>query len=152
MPKNDVKYHLAQLNIATMKYAKDSAEMKEFMDALEAINLLAESSEGFKWRLKDETGNATDYTMFDEKTIVNMSVWQDVESLKRYVYKSGHAYYIGRRKDWFEMPAQAHTVLWWVAAGHKPTISEAEERLNHLREHGPTQHAFTFKQAFEASE
>ena len=143
-------YHLAQLNIATIKYPKESEEMKEFMDALDGINLLAECSPGFVWRLKDDTGNATDYTMFDDETLANMSVWHDMASLHKYVYKSGHTHYIGRRKEWFEMPAEAHMVLWWVPAGHEPTIEEAAERLLHLRMHGPSAHAFTFKQAYDA--
>ncbi len=143
-------YHLAQLNVAVMKYAKDGPELKEFMDALDGINLLAECSPGFIWRLKDETGNATDMNIFDDKTLPNMSVWADMESLHKYVYRSGHTHYLGRRKEWFEMPSEAHTVLWWVPQGHKPTLEEAAERLTYLRENGPTAHAFTFKQAFDS--
>ena len=142
------KYHLAQLNVGIMRAPQDSPEMAEFMNALDAINLLAESSPGFVWRLKDETGNATSISVFDDDTLVNMSVWEDRESLFKYVYNSGHTHYIGRRKEWFEMPTEAHMVLWWVPKGHIPTPEEAKERLLHLREHGPTEHAFTFKKYF----
>lgn len=142
-------FHLAQLNIGTMVADRDSEQMAEFMNALDAINLLAETTPGFVWRLKDETGNATEISVFDDDTLVNMSVWEDRESLYSYVYKSGHTHYIGRRKEWFKMPAEAHMVLWWVPAGHQPTPEEAKERLMHLREHGPTDYAFTFKQFFD---
>lgn len=143
------KYHLAQLNIGTMVAPQNSEEMAEFMNALDAINLLAESTPGFVWRLKDESGNATGISVFDDDTLVNMSVWEDRDSLYGYVYKSGHTHYIGRRKEWFKMPLAPHMVLWWVPAGHEPTPEEAKERLMHLRENGPTAHAFTFKQFFE---
>lgn len=149
-PKQQAQqYHLVQLNIGTMRGPQDSAEMAEFMNALDAINLLAESSPGFVWRLKDETGNAASISVFDDDTLVNMSMWQDRDSLFKYVYNSGHTHYIGRRKEWFEMPTAPHMVLWWIPAGHTPTPEEAKQRLFHLREHGPTAYAFTFKQHFE---
>lgn len=154
MPHDDIstpkqaRFHLAQLNVGIMRAPQDSPEMAEFMDALDAINLLAESSPGFVWRLKDESGNATAISVFDDNTLVNMSVWEDRDSLFRYVYKSGHTHYLGRRKEWFEMPKEAHMVLWWVPVGHEPTPEEAKARLMHLREHGPTEHAFTFKRYF----
>ncbi len=144
-------YHLAQLNIAEMRFAADSDGMAEFMNALDAINLLAETSPGFVWRLKEESGNATQIKMFNDNTIVNMSVWEDKDSLFNYVYKSGHTHYIGRRKEWFEMPTEAHMVLWWVPVGHIPTVEEAEARLIDLRENGPNERAFTFKKYFSAS-
>lgn len=154
MPHDDIsqpqprRFQLAQLNIGTMRAPQDSPEMAEFMNALDAINLLAESSPGFVWRLKDETGNATDIDAFGDDILVNMSVWTDRDSLFKYVYKSGHTHYLGRRKEWFEMPAEAHMVLWWVPVGHEPTVEEAKERLLHLRAHGPSEHAFTFKSHF----
>lgn len=143
------QYHLAQLNIGTMVAPQDSPEMAEFMNALDAINLLAETTPGFVWRLKDDSGNATSISAFDDDTLVNMSVWEDRDSLFGYVYRSGHTHYIGRRKEWFKMPTEPHMVLWWVPAGHAPTLEEAKARLMHLRTHGPTPHAFTFKQFFE---
>jgi hypothetical protein len=143
------KYHLAQLNIAEMRFAADSKDMAEFMNALDAINLLAETSPGFVWRLQDEIGNATQIKMFNDTTIVNMSVWEDRDSLFHYVYKSGHTHYIGRRKEWFEVPLEAHMVLWWVPVGHIPTVEEAKARLMYLRENGPSETAFTFKKFFD---
>lgn len=145
------EFHLAQLNIATIKYPKDSPEMVEFIDALDEINALAEASDGFVWRMKDESGNAMSFTLFDEDTLPNMSVWQDRESLFNYVYKSAHTHYLARRKEWFQMPKEGTMVLWWVPAGHQPTLEEAAKRLMYLREHGPSLQAFTFKRAFDPS-
>lgn len=141
-------FHLAQLNVGRIKYPQDSAEMADFVGALDAINLLAEQSDGFVWRLKDDSGNAMSFNIFDENTLPNMSVWRDRDSLFKYVYKTGHAHYLGRRKEWFHMPTEGHMVLWWVPAGHRPTLEDAAERLNYLRDHGPTPMAFTFKRAF----
>jgi len=155
MPRSDrpegydpKEFQLAQLNVGQIKYPQDSAEMADFVDALDAINLLAEKSEGFVWRLKDDSGNAMSFNIFDEDTLPNMSVWRDRDSLFKYVYKSGHAHYLARRKEWFHMPTEGHMVLWWVPAGHQPTLEEAAERLSYLRDQGPTPMAFTFKRAF----
>jgi quinol monooxygenase YgiN len=150
-PHPETNFHLAQLNIATIKYPKDSPEMADFIGALDEINALAESSEGFVWRMKDESGNAMSYTLFDDETLPNMSVWRDRKSLFDYVYTSAHTHYLARRKEWFKMPKEGTMVLWWVPAGHEPSLEEAAKRLLYLREHGPTAQAFTFKKAFDVS-
>jgi len=144
-------YHLAQLNIATMKYAKDSTDMAEFIGALDEINALAEASEGFIWRLKDDDGNAMSYTFENERTLPNMSVWRDRESLFAFTYKTAHTHFLARRTEWFEMPMKNHMVLWWVPAGHQPTLAEAAQRLDYLREYGPGPQAFTFKHGFDVA-
>ena len=79
-----------------------------------------------------------------------MSVWQDADSLHDFVYRTAHAPIMARRKEWFERMTEAYQVLWWIPAGHEPSVEEADERLTHLREHGPTEFAFTFKQQFPA--
>jgi len=145
------EFHLAQLNVAKIKYPKDSPEMAEFVEALDEINALAEASDGFVWRMKDDSGNAMSYTLFDDETLPNVSVWCARESLFDYVYKSAHTHYLARRKEWFLMPTEGTMVLWWVPKGHQPTLEEAAKRLEYLREHGPTLQAFTFKQAFDPS-
>ncbi|WP_417451205.1 DUF3291 domain-containing protein [Kordiimonas sp.] len=142
------QYHLAQLNVGKILYAQDSEEMSGFVNALDEINALAEATPGFVWRLKGDAGNAMDYTVIDDETLVNMSVWKDRDSLFGYVYRSAHTAFLARRKEWFHMPTEGHMVLWWVPAGHEPTIDEAVERLMYLRDHGPTPMAFTFKRAF----
>ena len=144
-------HHLAQINIATTRYPLSSAEMKEFVDALEVINALAESSPGFIWRLAGDDNNATEYRPFDDdRIIVNISVWTDLESLKNYVYNSVHTEYLRRRKEWFEIMREAYTVLWWVKSGHTPDIEEAKAKLESLRVNGSTPAAFAFREPFPA--
>lgn len=141
-------FQLAQLNIATLKYPLDGSEMKGFVDNLDRINALAESSPGFVWRLKDDAGNATALRPLGEDTIVNMSVWKDVESLNHYVYKTAHVEILRRKKEWFDRMKEAHFVLWWIPAGHRPDVQEAAAKLKLLQTNGPTQEAFSFRHAF----
>jgi len=142
-------YQLAQINVARLKAPLDSPELKDFVDNLDRINALAESSEGFAWRLKGEGNDATALRPFGDDIIVNMSVWRDVASLKAFVYQSGHTQIMRRRREWFSR-MDIYMVLWWVPAGHEPTTTEAAARLEHLRQHGPTAEAFTFGEAFSA--
>lgn len=141
--------HLAQLNIALAKYDMDAPEIKDFVDNVDAVNNIAEQSAGFVWRLKDESGDATSIQAFnDPKIIVNMSVWQDVDSLKDFMFKTFHRDIMKRKSEWFEPPKENTYVLWWVNEGHIPTLEEAKERLYYLRENGETPHAFSFKTRF----
>lgn len=143
-------YELAQLNIALMKEPLDSPRMVDFVANLDRINALAEQSPGFVWRFQTEEGNATQERPFGVDTLVNLSVWKDLESLRQYVYQSAHRDIMRRRAEWFESMREAFLVLWWVPAGHRPTLAEASAHLDLLRTHGPTAEAFTFRQAFEA--
>lgn len=145
--------HLAQLNIAKAKYSLDAPEIKEFVDNLEPVNNLAESSEGFVWRLKDEHGDATNIHAFsDPDVIVNMSVWDSTDALKNFMFRTHHRNFLRRKKEWFHNMPEDSYVLWWVPKGHVPTIEEAIEKLDFLRSNGDTPYAFTFKSNFTASE
>jgi hypothetical protein len=144
------KFELAQLNIARLKAPLESPLLADFVANLDRINALAESSDGFRWRLMTEGGNATSLRPFGDDIAINMSVWRDLEALRYYVYQSAHVEIMRRRRQWFERASEAYAVLWWVAAGHRPSISEAAERLEHLRRHGPSPAAFTFGTAFSA--
>jgi hypothetical protein len=141
-------YQLAQLNIAQMKAPLDSPEMADFVANLERINALAEAAPGFVWRLQDEGGNATAFRPFGDDTLVNLSVWSDVQTLGDYVYQSAHVDIMKRRREWFERTPEATTVLWWVPQGHRPDENEALQKLQTLRAMGPSDLAFGFKQAF----
>ncbi len=144
-------WHLAQLNIARAIAPLDSPPLADFVAALDRINALAEASPGFGWRLVGDGGNATDVRVGDDPdVIVNMSVWASVEALFEFTYRSGHIEVMRRRREWFEASSGPYMVLWWIPAGHVPTVDEAMARLAHLRAHGPTAHAFTFKQRFAA--
>jgi hypothetical protein len=142
-------YHLAQLNIGRIKAPMDSPVMAGFANNLERINALAEATPGFVWRLQTDEGDATAIRPFDDPhMLVNMSVWRDVESLNRYVYQSAHVELMKKRREWFERMDEAFLVLWWVPAGHIPSVAEAIARLDRLRAEGPSAEAFTFRHAF----
>ena len=142
-------YHLAQLNIGRMLAAIDDPIMAEFVANLDRINALADGASGFVWRLQSDSGNATEFRPFaDEMLIVNMSVWESLETLKDYVYKSAHAEIMRNRRQWFEKMDEVFTVLWWIPAGTIPTVEEAKARLESLRQHGETPYAFSFRRSF----
>ena len=141
--------HLAQINIGRMKGPLDGPVMAGFMARLDDLNALANRSPGFVWRLQGEAGNNTYLRPYvDERIIVNMSVWETIDHLRAYVYATPHAELLKQRRDWFEKPEGVILALWWIPAGHVPSIDEAKERLASLEQHGPTQFAFTFKTTF----
>jgi hypothetical protein len=144
-------YELAQVNIGRMRAPLDSPVMKDFMDGLAEVNAAADAAEGFVWRLVDGEGDgATGFRFYgDEWLIVNMSVWASPETFREYVYGPAHRPYLQRRREWFEHLAEAVTALWWVQAGERPTVADAEKRLTMLREKGPTADAFTMRQVFD---
>lgn len=131
-----------------MKYSIESGEMSDFVDNLEAINALADSSPGFVWRLQTEDGDATGIDFFGSDVLVNMSIWEDVESLHNFVYKTAHNKIMSRRKEWFHRVEEAYTVLWWAAEAEIPSLDEAKSKLELLKSRGPTAAAFSFKQAY----
>lgn len=142
---------IAQLNIGRLVAPTDSPVVAEFMEALDEVNALADASPGFVWRFQTEDGNATAERPFDDDSIlVNFSTWNSIDELADYVYRSAHAVYLRRRREWFERMHETYHVLWWVPVGHRPTVTEAIDRLDHLRAHGPTPHAFTFRTRFGA--
>jgi hypothetical protein len=143
-----MRYELAQLNIAVMKESLESPSMADFVANLDRINALAERSDGFVWRLKDDDNNATAFRPLGPETLVNLSVWRDVESLGGYVYRTAHAEIMRRRREWFARMRESHFVLWWVPEGTRPTVAQALERLERLRAAGPSPDAFTFGEAY----
>jgi hypothetical protein len=140
-------HHLAQLNIGRIRYEVDDPRMAGFVDNLASVNAIAERSPGFVWRYTDESGNATSTRPYDGDPMmaVNMSVWENVESLEKYVWQTVHKRFYARRHEWFETMAERYLVMWWVPAGHRPTIQEAIERLEHLKANGSSDHAFAWE-------
>ncbi len=132
-----------------LKAPLESVPLQPFVAALEPVNALADQAPGFVWRLQTSDGDATALRIFGEDTLlVNMSTWTSLEALADYVYRSGHVEIMRRRRD-FALPiAEAYVALWWIPAGHRPTVKEAEERLRHLRAHGPTPFAFGVRSPF----
>jgi hypothetical protein len=145
-----VHYQLAQLNIALAREPLGAPLLRDFMAALDPVNAAADASPGFVWRLQTEEGDATGIRGFgSDRMIVNLSVWESLEALRAFAYgQRDHLAVVRRRREWFERLGEAFLVLWWVPAGHVPTVAEAEERLDALRAEGPTPYAFTFRRAF----
>jgi Domain of unknown function (DUF3291) len=148
-----MEFYLAQVNVARMIAPIDSPVMADFVANLDGINALAETSEGFVWRLKDDSNNATSIKIFDDDfMIINMSVWKNIDMLFKFVYQSNHIEVFKRRKEWFEKMPEMHMVLWYVPAGEWPTVGMAIERLVYLRKKGETPYAFSFRKKFTTEE
>jgi uncharacterized protein DUF3291 len=145
------RFHLAQVNIGRVRAPLDDPIMDGFRTQLDPINALADRTPGFVWRLQTEDGNAMAIRPFDDdRMAINMSVWESLEALQQFVYKSAHVAPLRDRKQWFEPIDGPILVLWWIPAGHLPTVEEAKARLQQLKERGPTPAAFTFRSAFPA--
>ncbi|CAL9581461.1 hypothetical protein SUDANB15_05015 [Streptomyces sp. enrichment culture] len=149
MTETAAAYELAQVNIARLKAPLDSPQLKDFVDSLDPVNADADAAPGFVWRLQSEEGDATGISVFgDSWLIINMSVWRDADALTAFMYQGRHREMLARRREWFERVQEAMATLWWVPAGHRPTVAEAEARLLHLRANGPTPYAFTLRTSF----
>jgi hypothetical protein len=146
-----VELQLAQVNIARMRAALDDPVMRGFVARLDEINALADASPGFVWRLQTPEGNATYLRPYeDDRILFNLSVWESVEYLRSYAYRTAHAELLRRRQEWFERISSPVVALWWVPAGHRPSVDEAKKRLAALGERGATAFAFTFRELFPA--
>lgn len=145
------RWHLAQVNVGRLIAPVGDPRVQPFFDALDRVNALADTSSGFIWRLQDESGNAIGLRpTADPLFAVNMSLWEDADALFNFVYRSAHTPEMARRKEYFERFDGAYQALWWVPAGHIPTVDEGLAALWRLDRYGPTEHAFTFKARFPA--
>jgi hypothetical protein len=142
--------HLAQFNIARIKYPLDDPRMAEFVENVVRVNALAEKIEGFVWRLQDDSGHAMNMTIYDDPTLLpNLTVWENARALGRFVWQTLHGRFYRRREDWF-VPLDTPLVMWWVPSGHRPSMQEGVERLDHLKAHGPGDTAFGWAQLPDA--
>jgi hypothetical protein len=142
-------WHLAQVNVATLLAPITSPELSGFVARLDEIDSLADGAPGFVWRLQTEDGDATAIRTFDDdRIIVNMSVWETMEALGGFVYRSRHIEVLRRRREWFARMTTPILALWWVPVGTTPTVADAKHRLELLERLGTTAEAFTFKEPF----
>jgi heme-degrading monooxygenase HmoA len=151
----EARYVVAQVNFGRLVAPIETPRIADFMAALDSVNAAADGAPGFVWRMQTEDGDATAVRGFEQDAvgapggvIINMSVWESVEALATYVYGDTHRTVLRRRREWFEQMKTAYAALWWVPRGHRPTVAEAEDRVRHLRAHGPTPHAFTLRVHF----
>jgi len=146
-------YHIAQINIGRILAPIEDPLMAEFVSQLAPINAIADTTSGFIWRLQTDNGDATSIRIYDDEMIaINMSVWESVDALREFAYKSQHAGVMRDRKRWFAKFDGPYMALWWIPAGHIPTPQEGKERLEYLRQHGETEYAFSFKKIFSQPE
>jgi hypothetical protein len=145
-----VEWHVAQVNIGRLRAPVDDPMIADFVTGLDRINALADRTPGFVWRLQTAEGNATAVRPVDDDELlaINMSVWESVEALADYVYRSDHVSFMRRRREWFERFGTAYLALWWTPAGTIPTVAEAMQRIARLDRLGPTSEAFTFTHRF----
>lgn len=137
---------LAQVNIAALTAPIDSPDLRDFVEALDRINALAESASGFVWRLMGDGNDATSLRPFpNPNIIVNMSVWQDRAALEHFTYRTDHSAILHRRREWFEPSTAPAVAMWHIEDGHRPTLGEARARLDFLHQRGPTPYAFGFR-------
>lgn len=142
-------FHLAQLNVGRTLHPIDDPRLAGFTGRLAEINALAEASPGYVWRLQDESGDATGIHVFDDPLIiVNLTVWRSVEELFAFTYHTDHVGVFRGRRAWFAEWPGPHLVLWWIAAGRIPTVTDALGRLERLAANGPSPEAFTLKAPF----
>ncbi|WP_170223644.1 DUF3291 domain-containing protein [Nonomuraea turkmeniaca] len=146
--------HLAQLNIAHLRAPIDSTELAEFVALLEPINAIADEAPGFVWRLKESETDPTATVVHDygDHLLVNFSVWESLDTLWNYAYRSAHLGVLRRRREWFQRTMEPYMVMWWVPEGYIPSLAEAMARLEYLKAHGPSSEAFTFKDSYGSSE
>lgn len=151
MASSDSRWHLAEINVARARAPLTDPVMADFVSQLDAINALAEAAEGFVWRLKGDDGAPSSYVHFtdDPRLIVNMSVWESIEALHSYAYRSGHGAIYAARKNWFEELGAPPLAMWWIPAGVIPTLEDGRRRWELLGRNGPTEEAFTFKHRFD---
>ncbi len=143
------QYQLAQINVARMLAPLDSPRMAGFTNRLAEINALADASPGFVWRLQSDAGDATSVRAYDDPSIlVNLSIWESIEALHQYVYRSTHRELLAGRKQWFARFDGPYYALWWVPRGHRPSPEEGKERLATFAASGPTPFAFWFGAPF----
>lgn len=148
-----MSWQLAQFNVATAKFDNDDPRFADFIDNLDHINGLGDQSPGAVWRFQDDSGSAVEVSAYDDpRILLNLTVWEDLESLWNYVYKTEHVEFLRRRTEWFEVESQPFLVMWWIPAGHRPTPAEGVERLEHLRANGPSPYAFSFRDNYEPPE
>lgn len=149
-------YHLAQANIARMKGGPDQPVMAEMFGRMEEMNRLAEQSAGFVWRWRGSDAKPDALHVFadyfvpfePERLFYNMSVWENLECLRQYAFKTAHAEMLRAKRRWIDDFDRAHLALWWIPVGHRPTVTESVTRLRAVQEKGPTALAFTFQQLF----
>lgn len=138
--------HLAQLNVGRLVAPTDDPRVAEFMNALDKVNGIGKRSKGFVWMMEGSgepgTGNTENAIGGDPQFVANLTVWESIADLEHFVWNTIHRQFYQRRAKWFEALGSQHFVMWWIEPGHRPSLEEALDRLEHLKAHGASEHAF----------
>ena len=152
--KDGGAYHLAELNIGRLLAPTDDPRVADFMVNLDRINGMGKRMPGFVWMMEGSgepgTGNTESFIGDDPQSVTNLTVWEDVASMENFVWNTVHRQFYNRRQEWFEVLGKMHFVMWWVPAGHRPSLDEALDRLAHREKHGDSDHAFGWAHLKEA--
>ncbi len=144
-----VGHHLAELNVGRLLAPTADPRVAEFMDNLDRINGMGKRMPGFVWMMEGSgepgTGNTDAKIDGDPQYVSNLTVWEDAPSLQNFVFNTVHKQFYDRREEWFEILGKMNFVMWWVPAGHQPTLDEALAKLDALEKHGDTDDAFGWK-------
>ena len=141
------RYHLVEFNVGTLQYDWEDPRVADFLNGLDLVNGIAQRSPGFVWMMDGEAmevaqGDPEGPLGGNPRTASTLSVWEDVASLEHFVWNTVHKQFYDRKEEWYGAVDTLRLVMWWVPAGHRPTIDEAMARFRHLEQHGETEHAF----------
>ncbi|MET0181353.1 MAG: DUF3291 domain-containing protein [Caulobacterales bacterium] len=135
--------HIAQFNVARLRYSLDDPRSAGFRDNLDRVNAAAKRMPGFVWILEDDAGTATNFRIDDDpQMLINLSVWESLAHLRTFVFGPVHKSFLDKREDWFEPPSAPYLALWFIDEGVRPALEEGAARLAHLRAHGASDYAF----------
>ena len=142
-----MKVYLAEFNIGILRHDWEDPRIADFANALDQVNNIAARSPGFVWRLPDEEMEAAQCNPDgvlggNPRTASTLSVWEDVDSLEQFVWRTLHKRFFDRREEWFAPDQGIRLVLWHIYQDHRPSINEAVERLRNLESRGDTDFAF----------
>ena len=145
-------YHLAQANVAYALAPADDPLLADYMVRLDEMNVLADCSPGFVWRYLTDSRDPAQREFTDPYVLFNMSVWESIDALHAYTYRTAHSEVYAARRRWFAEPKAVvggHALaMWWIPVGERPTVEDAKARLAEITASGPSPRAFTFKQRF----
>jgi hypothetical protein len=141
-------YHLVHANIAIMRAPWDDPRMAGFVAKIDEIDALAQGCPGYV----AQPTPPDEGSVYTGRSMLNLSIWESVESLERFTYGGKHALMLERRAEWFHQQDGPNYVLFWFPEGQTPTEREVQHRMDHLAAAGATPYAFTFDQRFTVQE
>ena len=153
---------VAVMTIGILRAPYGDPQVQGFWDRVPSTFATAETSRGFVARLSLDDGADIKIEQeprkakplrfqdnaFDGRTPETFSLWQDLESLFAFTYRSFHGDVFKQRKAWTVHGSWPSYVVWWVQDDHTPSPKEALERYEHLDRAGPSPEAFDFKHPF----